>query len=199
MKNIFRKCSQIILVLVLITSCKKEVIYPTDQLPQVQPSGLDTSLCVSNWGKFLVIDAVMYLDDKQTGEHFVYNHFVDGKDTSSLRWGGSMFDIETIIKDVTTYSFWKPVPMPGTGKFELNSDSTKFYQVNYIGQNSSIIEDPTHSQYNLGGSARPFAGYTIDKGNNIVGISIQEMEGVNQDGHPIHYWTELKLRKIESW
>lgn len=114
-----------LLVVTLMSSCKKEVIYPSDQLPQTIPTGTDTTNVVNPWGKFLVTEAIMYVDDKQTGQHFTYNHFSSTKDTSSLRWGGPLFDIEVIIKNVTTYSFWKPTPS-GLGKFELNSDTTKF-------------------------------------------------------------------------
>lgn len=184
--------------MILMSSCKKEVIYPTDQLPKGVDAGIDTSLTVNPWGEFLIIDAVMYVDDKVTGQHFVYNHFGVGKDTSSMRWGGPLFDIETIVKNKTTYSFWKPVGY-GTGKFELNEDSTKYYRVQYNGMNRSIIEDPDHGQQNLGGSARPFSGQTISKAEGTIAIQIQEMEGVDGNGHEIHYWTQLTLKKIKSW
>ena len=84
------------------------------------------------------------------------------------------------------------------GRFLLNDDTTKFYMVNYMGQNTSIIEDPTHGQQNLGGSARPFFGKTISKVDNLISIEIQHMEG-SIDGYNCHYWTELRLKKIESW
>jgi hypothetical protein len=184
--------------IIIITSCQKEVIYPTDQLPSNVPTA-DTSLTVNSWGKFIIIDAVMYVDDLQTGEHMVYNHFGVGKDTSSLRWGGPIFDIEEIIRNKTTYSFWKPTSLPGTGRFVLNDDTTKLYLINYIGQYKSIIEHPNSTQQNLGGSSRPFSGQTVDYTNQIVAIQIQETEGMDGNGHPIHYWTELKLQKIESW
>lgn len=199
MKNSLLKFLLVGLITVIfVSSCKKETIYPTDQLPKVIPTGVDTSLTVNPWGEFLITNAVMYVDDKQTGQHFVYNHFDIGKDTSSLRWGGPQFDIEVIIKNRTTYSFWEP-NANGSGKFELNGDSTKFYQVQYNGMNKSIIEDPTHGQSNLGGSARPFSGQTISKSEGIIAIQIQETEDVDNNGHAIHYWTQLTLKKIKSW
>jgi hypothetical protein len=182
----------------LMSSCKKEVIYPTDQLPKVYPTGTDTSLTVNPWGKFLIIDAVMYVDYKESGQHFVYQHFGVGKDTSSLRWGGPEIDIETIIKNKTTYSFWKPIGY-GTGKFELNGDSTKYYRVQYNGMYKTIIEDPDHGQSNLRGSARPFSGQTISKADGIIAIQIQETHGIDNDGKAIRYWTQLTLKKIQSW
>jgi hypothetical protein len=185
-------------LVILFVSCKKEVVYPTDQLPANVPH-LDTASTVGGWGKFLIIDATMWVEDKETGVKTHYNHFSSTKSRSSLRWGGAIFDIETIIKDTTTYSFWKPTSYPGTGKFVLNDDTTKFYQVNYVGLYRTIIEDATHGQSNLGGSARPFSGITIDNVNQIVGITIQEMEGIDGNGHAIHYFTQLTLKKTLSW
>jgi len=182
----------------LLLSCQKEVVYPTDQLPSNVPT-TDTSLSISSWGKFVVIDAYMYVDYHETGEQIRFNHFGVNKDTSSLIWGGSIYDIEEIIRGKTSYSFWKPSSFPGTGRFVLNDDTTKLYLVNYIGQYKTIIEHPNSTQQNLGGSARPFSGWTIDYNNQIVGIQIQEMEGFDSNGKSIHYWTELILEKVESW
>lgn len=183
--------------MISLSSCRKKPIYPTDQLPANVPAGIDTTNSIGGWGKFLVIDAVMYVDDKQTGQHFVYNHFGTGKDTSSMRWGGAIYDIETIIKNQTTYSFWKPSGFDG--KFVLNNDTTKYYLVHYMGSNRSIIEDPNHGQLNMGGSARPFSGQTLNKANQTVVLQIQEMEGTDNNGHEIHYWTQLTLKKIQTW
>lgn len=186
------------IVAVIFSSCKKEVIYPSDQLPNKVPTGMDTTNVVKPWGRFLVIDAIMYVDDKQTGQRFVYNHFSSTKDTSSLRWGGPLFDIERIIKNQTSYSFWRPT-LTGLGRFVLNDDTTKFYCVQYTGSYKTIIEDPNHNQQNLGGSARPYSGQTVDLANQIVHMQIQEMEGTDFNGHPIHYWTRLTLKKVQEW
>ena len=185
---------------ITLLSCRKEYPYPTkdyDSIPSV--GGYDTSVTVSRWGKFLIIDAVMYVDNHETGEKLVFNHFDDNKTVSSLRWDGVEFDIELIEKDVTTYSFWStPTGGNGMGRFVLNDDTTKHYMVNYMGSFTSIIEDPTHGEQNMGGSARPFSGQTISKEDNTISIQIQEMEG-SIGGYNCHYWTQLTLRKIESW
>lgn len=194
MKNIIL----ILAIAIGLTSCKKEPIYPTDQLPANVPH-INTATGVNPWGKFLITDAVMYVENITTGTKTVYNHFSPTKSRSSLRIDGSLFDIETIIKDTTTYSFWKPTSYPGTGKFVLNDDTTKFYRVNYIGTYTTIIEDPTHGQQNMGGSARPFSGQTISTANQTVGITIQEMTGTDSNGNSIHYWTQLTLKKTQSW
>jgi hypothetical protein len=179
----------------LLSSCRKEVIYPTNQLPANVPT-IPTDDGVARWGEFLVVDAVMYFDNLDNGTHTVYNHFGVGKSRSSLRWGGSMFAIEDIVKDTTTYSFWKPSMYPGIGNFVLNEDTTRYYGVQYTGLNQSIIEDPTHGQQNLGGSARPFSGQTIDA--TTIAIQIEEVYA-SVNGQNCHYWTQLTLKKIKSW
>ncbi len=187
----------IICFLSIVISCKKKVVYPTDQLPANVPTK-DTTPTVDSWGKFVIIDATMWVENKETGVKTRYNHFNTTKSRSSHRWGGGMFDIETIIKDTTTYSFWKPINFPGIGKFVLNDDTTKYYGVNYIGMYSTIIEDPTHGQQNMGGSGRPFSGITLDYTNQLIGITIQEMEG-SINGYNCRYFTELTLKKTQSW
>lgn len=194
---IIKSTTIILCFLSLLASCKKEpVIYPTDQLPLVP--AYNTGDCITRWGKFLLIDAVMYFDNYDTGEKKVFQHFGLGKSRSSLRWGGSMFEIEDIIKDTTTYSFWKPFKYPGTGRFVLNGDTTKFYLVNYIGNYNTIIEDPLHGQSNIGGSGRPFSGQTKNYSDSTIYMEIQEMiEGIN--GYNCRYFTLLTLKKIQSW
>jgi hypothetical protein len=140
----------------------------------------------------------MYVDNKETGERKVYKHFGVDKDTSSLRWGGPIFDIEVIIRNHTTYSFYKPINFPGYGDFVLNSDTSKQYAVYHIGFNHTIVEDPVFGQSLMGGSARPFSGQTISEKDSLVAFQIQEVEG-SINGYNCHYWTQLTLKKIESW
>ena len=183
---------------ILLSSCKKASIKPTDELPAVVPTlGIDSG-AIGGFGKFVIIDAVMYVDNHETGVKTVYQHFSSTKSRSSLRWGGSQFDIENIIKDTTTYSFWKPSSYPGIGKFVLNDDTTKYYGVNYVGLNRSIVEDPTHGQQNMGGSARPFSGQVKSKANNTIVIQIQEVEG-SINGENCRYYTQLTLKKVQEW
>jgi hypothetical protein len=197
MKNSTLKLLFLILIgmLLFFAACKKEVVYPTDQLPANVPTK-STKRSVSTWGEFVIIDAVLWVENKETGVKTKYNHFNSTKSRSSLRWGGSQFDIETIIKDTTTYSFWSPIG--NYGKFVLNGDTSRYYSVNYIGSYTSIIEDPTHGQQNLGGSSRPFSGITLDYDKQLVGITIEEME-CSINGENCRYFTELTLKKIKSW
>lgn len=187
----------LIFSIVILVSCKKEpIVYPSDQLGHVP--AYNTGNCITRWGKFQLIDAVMYFDNYDTGEKKVYNHFGLGKTHSSLRWGGSMFSIEDIVKDSTTYSFWKPQQYPGTGRFVLNGDTTKFYLVNYIGSYNTIIEDSQHGQQNMGGSARPFSAQTKSYSDSTIYMEIEEMiEGIQ--GYNCRYFTLLTLKKTQSW
>jgi len=195
MKNLTR----ILLVLSIalsVVSCKKEIIYPTDELPAVVPVGPDTTNTVSIWGEFVITDAVMYVDNHETGQKTKYQHFSPTKSTSSLRMDGSMFDIENIEQNVTTYAFYRP--LNGTGNFVLNGDTTKLYAVRYSGNNKTIIEHPTAFTQLMGGSSRPFSGWTTDLANKVIVIHIQEMEG-SMNGYNVHYFTELTLKKVKSW
>ena len=181
-----------------LASCKKEEpIYPTDELPANVPS-LAAFTGISMWGEFIIIDAVMYYEDHETGDKFVFNHFGPNKDTSSLRLGPPLFDIETIIRNRTSYSFYKPINNSHYGDFILNNDTTKHYEIYYMGMYMTIIEDPFEPQGLLAGSARPFSGQTISEADSTVAIQIQEMEG-SLNGHNCHYWTQLKLKKIRAW
>jgi hypothetical protein len=183
------------IALISITSCRKEVVYPTDQLPSSTPTASGPS--VGNWGKFVITDAVMYVIYENGGDT-VYQHFSSTKSRSSLRWGGSLFAIENIIKDTTTYSFWKPAFYPGLGKFVLNGDTTQHYDVQYTGLNRRIVEDPTSGQQLMGGSARPFSGQTISYGGQTIAIEIGEMQG-SINGVNCSYYTRLTLKKIQTW
>lgn len=192
-----RKLLFLFLLVIGLASCKKEVIYPTDELPANVPSA-NAFKGISMWGEFVITDGVMYVDNHETGAKTVYHHFGPSKDTSSLRWGGGIFDIETIIRNKTTYSFYKPLNFPGYGKFVLNEDTSKHYAVYFIGTSSSIIEDPVSPQNLLGGSSRPFSGQTISLTDSTVAIQIQEVEG-SINGYNCRYWTQLTLKKIKSW
>lgn len=117
-----------------------------------------------------------------------------------MRWGGSIYDIETIIKDSTTYSFYQPEFNGGYGRFVLNDDTTKHYAIKFNGLMRSIIEDPVFgmTEQLLGGSARPFSGQLVDYDNKIIRMQIQEMQ-ISINGYNCRIWNELTLKKIEEW
>lgn len=191
------KILSIIVFVLFLGSCQKELIYPSDEYPIKKTSNV-IKPSITIWGEFIVIDAIMYVENHETHEKFVFNHFSSDKSHSSLRWGGSIFNIEEIVKDSTTYSFYRPIGFPGYGKFILNNDTSQHYAVYYVGDNKSIIEDPIRPQSLIGGSSRPFSGQTDIYKDSIIAIQIQETEG-SINGYNCKYWTQLKLKKIKSW
>ena len=194
MKKIF----YLFLVLFLF-SCEKESKFASDTYNYNFTSKEDSKK-ISRWGKFLVIGGTMFINNNETGEMVKYNHFDSLKTVSSLRWGGGYFEIENIEKDVTTYSFYKPFNYPGNGRLIIDDDSTKHYMVNYIGMNSTIIEDPVEGmqQQMMGGSSRPFTLYVIDYENKILGMRINQIE-CSINGYNCKTWNEIRLQKIEEW
>jgi hypothetical protein len=61
---------------VLFVSCKKEYVYPSDTHNIKEESVIDGGgNTITQWGKFLILDAVMYVENKETGQKNVYNHF----------------------------------------------------------------------------------------------------------------------------
>jgi hypothetical protein len=186
----------LLISLIGLFSCKKPYVYPSDTYPV--PKQEEPKKAISIWGKFVIIDAVMYVDNHETGEKKVYSHFGPNKTTSSLRWGGSIYEIEEIKKDTTSYSFWPPINTTGYGKFVLNDDTSRHYAVYYVGTSKCIVEDPVRGQSLMGGSARPFSGQTISYKDSTVAMQIQEVEG-SIDGYNCRYWTQLTLKKVKSW
>lgn len=194
MKKIFY-----LFLVLLLFSCEKESKFASDTYKNNFTPEKD-SKSISRWGKFLVIGGTMFINNHETGEMIKFSHFDSLKTVSSLRWGGSYFDIETIEKDKTTYSFYKPINYPGNGRLIINDDSTKHYMVNYMGMNTTIIEDPIHgmTEQLLGGSSRPYTLYVIDYDNKILGLRINQIE-CSIDGYNCNTWNEIKLKKIEEW
>jgi hypothetical protein len=194
MKKIFY-----LFLVLLLFSCEKESKFASDTYKNNFILEKD-SKSISRWGKFLVIGGTMFINNHETGEMIKFSHFDSLKTVSSLRWGGPYFDIETIEKDKTTYSFYKPINYPGNGRLIINDDSTKHYMVNYMGMNTTIIEDPIHgmTEQLLGGSSRPYTLYVIDYENKILGLRINQIE-CSIDGYNCNTWNEIKLKKIEEW
>lgn len=185
------KTSLFLLILIFFISCKKDS--PLEEKAKV----VKDTRSLTMWGTFLVLDAQLYLDNHETGAKLVYNHFSDSKSVSSLRYDGSNFEIENLVKGVTTYSFYQPRG-GNVGTFLLNGDSSKVYGLNIMGPYTTIIEHPTSGIQLMGGSARPFGGWTIDYDNKIILLHIEEVEG-SVDGYNCHYYTEIRLKKIKEF
>ena len=185
-----------------LNSCKKEFDYPSNDygIKPVDEKFIDNGRYITLWGKFLLIDAVMFVENKETNEKKMFHHFGPTKNTSSLRWGGSIFEIETIIKDSTNFSFYKPKSIPGYGNFILNNDTSKHYAVYFTNNHKSIVEDPIYGvkQQLLGGSAKPFSGQILNYDEKTVVIQIHEAYA-SINGYNCRYWNQLTMKKIEEW
>ena len=116
-----------LLVVIFLVSCEKEPFiipcdntYPTTQNPNtyIEEDFID--------GCWLLVDGEMYLENLETTELNIINHFSDS-DTSSLRYESSMYEFEELIKNYTNWCFYLPLNIPGMGDFVLNNDTLHPY------------------------------------------------------------------------
>jgi hypothetical protein len=187
-----------ILILLLVSlsigfaSCEKQTLTPTQE--QVETAGTIENE-VSIYGEWLLVDGKMYMENLETGQLVVLNHFDPTKTVSSLRYSGIMFAIEEIEINVTTWTFIAPPSVPGIGEFWLNSDSLAPYGFNVTNSNWTIIEHPSTidpSDMKLGGSARPISAYIVDgEVKFYVHEAYESINGVNWK-----YFSELTFQKI---
>lgn len=194
------KIIYLLLSLIVLISCQKEV---TDVDGGVT-SNLVGSISIYD-GKWIVRDAKMYLLNEENGDKIYYDHFSNVKTSSSLRISGSILDIETIVKDSTTWEFFRGYN--GIGRFVLNSQYNNEYGFQQSGNSYfRIIENPDNnpdgSDNDLNGSSVPFTPKYL--GNNKIEIRLYYVhEGVNfisPDGSvnntSTYYFTKLIMEKI---
>ena len=191
MKRLIYLVSALVLTL---TSCHKEVIQPNSQ-PTVlvdQEIGL--------YGEWLLVGGSMYMENLETGKKTKYDHFGPGKTISSLDYNGSDLDIEVIEVNVTTWSFYQPLVVPGYGRFALNGDTLNLYGLNVTKHNWTIMENPqaTMSTMQMGGSSRPINAKICDYSDSTVYFYVQEGY-TSIDNENYSYISELKFKKIKSW
>ena len=171
------------------TSCNKEYIQPANEV--VEEAGtIDET--VSVFGEWLLVDGKMYIENLETGEKTVYNHFDVSKNVSSLRYEGIMFEFERIVKDSTTWTFIAPPNIPNTGEFWLNNDSIQPYGFYLTTSNMSIVENSTGPQQ-MGGSSRPLSAY-LNGVPNQANFYVQETYA-SINGENVKYFSELTFEK----
>lgn len=182
----------------ILTSCKKEEIEPISQEVE-ETTQIDDEIRL--YGKWVLLDAKMYIENLETHEKTVFNHFDENKTTSSLRYSGSMYEIEDIEQYVTTWGFKQPNYVPGYGEFILNDDTTQPYGFYVTKSDWTIVEHPlTNSgdDMQLGGSARPIEAYVLSYNDSIVNFYVQ-LAYENIGGWNCKYFTEMTMQKIEGW
>lgn len=186
-----------LLVLVFLSSCTKEDVKPISE--EVNDAGLINEE-IRLYGKWLLLDATMYIENLETGQKTSYAHFDANKTVSSLRYDGALFNFEVIEQNVTTWSFYQPPHVPGFGEFVLNGDTLNPMGFYVTKSEWSIVEHPTANASNmqLGGSSRPIEAYIQDYSNNIVNFYVQiSYESIN--GYNCKYFTEMRMKKIQAW
>ena len=162
-----------LLILLILSSCKK-----------------NNELNI--FGKWILIDGTLYVDNMETGEKTQYQHFGPGKSRSQLSgFNKPTIPLEYLIKDTTTWEFKR------NGDFILNNNVDSPMFCNMMGSFWSIIEHPTSGITMLGGSARPFESYTYDYKKKIMIVLIQEQVG-SKDGYNVSWKTHLFFRKLSD-
>tara|TARA_R100001015_G_C4634558_1_gene201276 strand:- start:244 stop:825 length:582 start_codon:yes stop_codon:yes gene_type:complete len=181
--------------ILFFTSCEKEPLF---EEPQEQ-FGVPEEDTLSLYGKYLLLSGKMYVTNLETNQKTVYNHFDSVKTTSTLRYFGSIYNIEEIEQNVTTWEFKAPPFIPGTGEFILNNDTLDPYGFKVTNYNWTITEHPLTNTsgitQKIGGSARPIYGYLLNKADSTVMFRLhEEYQAIN--GQNCKYVSELKFKKI---
>ena len=186
-----------LLFTIVLTSCEKE---PLEEEVFVDPYAIAPSDTTRITGTYLLLSANMYITNLETYDRAVYSHFDSSKTTSSIRYSGSQFPIETITQNVTTWEIKEPPYVPGYGEFILNNDTLDLYGFYATKSNWTIIEHPLTGTngitQKIGGSAKPIQGHLISKADSTVMFTTQEAyESIN--GYNVKYLTELTFKKIK--
>ena len=177
----------------VFTSCKKESLTPIND-EVVEAGTLEEGILL--YGEWKLVSGKMYIENMETGEKVVYDHFGPNKTTSSLRYSGAELEFETIEQDVTTWTFIAPPNYTGYGEFWIDNDSIQPYGLYILDDNWSVVEHPTAttSTMQLGGSSRPLSAVVADYGNETVVFTVQEAyESI--DGYNSNYYSELTFQK----
>jgi len=173
-------------------SCEKRVIEPN--LPVEEQVTSDTG--VELFGKWVLRSGKMYMENLDTGEKIVYDHFDGTQTVSSLRYGGAAFEFETIKVNVTSWTFIAPPSIPNDGEFWLDNDSIQPYGLYITESNWTITEHHTAtspSDQQFGGSARPISAIMVS--SNVAEFTVQEAyESIG--GENFNYHSVLTFEKI---
>lgn len=186
-----KKFIYILIAISVLVSCKKEEIKPIEEPKKVENE-------IRIYGKWILLDATMYVENLETHEKTSYAHFDANKTVSSLRYSGAQFEFEVIEKDVTTWEFYQPNYVPGYGQFVLNGDTTNPFGFYVTKSEWTIVEHPTTNNPQIGGSSRPIESYLHSYNDSICNFYVQlSYESIN--GYNCKYFTEMRMKKIQGW
>ena len=184
-----------------LISCEKDIIVQPTPEPQKQEIRL--------YGKWLLVDGYVYVENLTTHSKIKYNYFSQSQIENGLRYnkdlncgniGTYSLTFEKIKLNQTTWSFYQPNMVPGYGEFVLNSDTLNPYGFYVTKNNWTIIEYPESNQNNmqLGGSSKPISAEIYSYSDSIVNFYVQEAY-TSGCGNNYRYISELRFKKIESW
>jgi hypothetical protein len=186
-----KKIAFILGILVLsFFSCKKADIQPVKEETAINQE-------LSIYGKWLLIGGDMYVEDMDTHVKTKYNHFSTIKTTSSLRYEGALFSIETLTNNATVWEFKQPINNSFYGDFILNNDTLNPYCLYVTTYNMSVTEalNATSSTMQMGGSSLPIEYSTSDFNNGIMDIKVFESFIVINNTN-YNYFSILKFKKL---
>lgn len=186
MKNLL-----ISLSILLVFSCKKSEIKPIEPIIQLEP--------ISMSGEWLLVGGDMYIENLDNHSKTKYNHFDINKTISSLRYEGSLYAVESLTNNVTTWTFKVPISIPNYGDFILNKDTLKPFGFYVTNSSMRIMESPTATAttMQMGGSAIPIMDTTIvDYNNKIIDFKVFE-SFITINNMNYTYFSILKFKKIK--
>ncbi len=187
------KKTLLFLIAVLLFSTCKKVDPPVQKTQTTEPT-------ITLSGEWVLRSGMMYFTNSENGQKIKYSHFGGGRTTSSLRYDAILYNIEKLIQDTTTWSFYPSKVAGSYGVFVLNNDSLHSYGLNITTDFWSIIENPTATSatMQMGGSARPFSASITDYTNKIGVFHIQNGT-CSIGGYNYEYFSELTMQKIKEW
>ena len=177
-----------------MSGCKKEIMYPPCTPTEYSDNSTDYSNIHLLDGSWRLTWGVMYMENLDTGEEeevFLFN----GDPVSSLRYEGSMYNFETLVRYETIWTFNFPEEVPGMGTFCLDNDSIQPYNL-YVTENNLTVCEHISGQYTLlGGSSRPMRYEVLDNLNEIINFYVQETY-TNINGYNYRYYSKLRFKKL---
>lgn len=187
----------LVLVSLALFSCKKEEVEPDlgpyrSEYPTFEDDGyhIDDKT-------FILISGKLYMENVETGEKVVFDHFGDGKTVSGMRAGNYEYEIEKLEQFKTTWGFYSTNRL----EFYLNGDTLDPYEIQESSYSNRIIE---HSQSStngpitikMGGSSKPFTIGVVDEEADIIRVYINEAY-TDLNGEQWTYFNELDFQLVD--
>lgn len=125
----------------------------------------------------------------------MYNHFRPNKNSSSMRFGGYLYDIERIEKNKTTWEFKKYSQNSPYGDFILNNDSLNPYGFTTSGGISIIENQSTLIPSKMNQSRKPLMIKIVSEVDEIIDVIIHESTYYD-NGYSYNYYNVLTFQKF---